>query len=277
MNQEQPLPADIRDRFVDPSGEAFRRVVGVMARLRAPGGCPWDAEQTHASLARHLLEETHEVLEAIDKGDLDALREELGDLVLQVIFHSEIAFEEDAFAIADVLDDLGDKLVRRHPHVFGDVSVDGPDDVLANWERSKRAEKGTGVMDGIPSALPALARASKVHRRAIQSGFEWSGVDHFWSKLTEELGELRAELEAGPGYNAERVEAELGDVLFMVASLAQQLGVEPETALRKMLARFEARFRSMERSAKADDRELESLSPLEWGQYWEAAKQEADS
>jgi MazG family protein len=244
-----------------------------MAKLRAPDGCPWDREQTHESLARHLLEETYETLEAIDRGDLDNLREELGDLLLQVVFHAEIAEEERAFGIADVVESLRAKLIHRHPHVFGDVVVSGADEVLANWEASKRKEKGTGVMDGIPAAMPALARAAKVHRRALQVGFRWRGIEGFLEKLDEELGELRAELDA-PTRDDGRIESELGDVLFMIASLAQHLDVEPETALRKMLERFEGRFRAMERLATSEGKGLESLSGEEWGRYWEQAKQE---
>jgi MazG family protein len=258
--------------FVVPSGDAFRDLVRVMAKLRAPDGCPWDAKQTHDSLARHLLEETYEVLEAIDANDLAGLREELGDLVLQVIFHSEIAYEEGAFTVADVLDDLRAKLIKRHPHVFGDVEVSGSDEVLANWEKIKRSEKGTGVLEGIPKALPALARAAKVHRRALQVGFRWQGLEGFLDKLDEELAELRAELHA-PSREVARIEEELGDVLFMVASLAQHLDVEPETALRQMLDRFTTRFEAMEGQAQAEGRELESLSPSEWQGYWERAKQ----
>src|SRR5688500_17793879 len=213
------LDPKVASGFVEPSADAFRRLVAVMAKLRAPDGCPWDREQTHESLARHLLEETYETLEAIDAGDLDHLREELGDLVLQVIFHSEIAFEQGAFGVADVPDDLRTKLVRRHPHVFGRGGVGGlppqdgermtAADVYANWERNKRAEKGTGVMDGIPKALPALARAAKIHRRALQAGFRWQGIDGFLDKLDEELGELRAELET-PQRDSDRIESELG-------------------------------------------------------------------
>jgi len=261
--------------FVEPSADAFRDLVRVMAKLRAPDGCPWDAKQTHDSLARHLLEETYEVLEAIDHNDLAGLREELGDLVLQVVFHSEIAYEEGAFTVADVLDDLRAKLVKRHPHVFGDTEVGGAEEVLSNWERIKREEKGTGVMDGIPKAFPALARAAKVHRRALGVGFRWQGIEGFLDKLDEELAELRGELEA-PTRDVERVESELGDVLFMIASLAQHLDVEPETALRKMLERFEGRFRRMEAMASQARRTLESLSPEEWQRYWEEAKSQEE-
>ncbi len=262
----------MRARVIEPSGEAFRRLVEVMAKLRTD--CPWDREQTHESLARHLLEETYETLEAIDHNDLEGLKDELGDLVLQVVFHSNIAFEEDAFTIADVIDALREKLIRRHPHVFGNVQVSGPEDVKSNWERIKRDEKGTGVLDGIPRALPALARAAKVHNRALQVGFRWDGIEGFIGKLDEELAELKHELDSD-SRDPDRVTSELGDVLFMVASLAQHLDVEPETALRTMLDRFETRFRSMEAQAARDGRDVESLSGEEWGRYWEQAKQDA--
>jgi MazG family protein len=267
------LDPKVAEGFVEPSGDAFRRLVAVMAKLRAPDGCPWDQQQTHTSLARHLLEETYETLEAIEDGDLTALREELGDLVLQVVFHSEIAFEEGAFGVADVLDDLRAKLIRRHPHVFGDVTVRDAEEVHANWERIKRDEKGSGVLDGIPRALPALARAAKVHRRALQVGFRWRGIEGFLEKLEEELAELRAELTATQR-DADRIEAELGDVLFMVASLAQHLDVDPETALRSMLDRFTRRFNAMEAMAARDEMPLESLSADDWQRYWGRAKTE---
>lgn len=263
----------VADGFVAPSGDAFQRLVAVMAQLRGPDGCPWDQQQTHASLARHLLEETYETLEAIEDGDLAALREELGDLVLQVVFHSEIAFEEGAFGVADVLDDLRAKLIRRHPHVFGDVTVRDADEVHTNWERIKREEKGTGVLDGIPKAMPALARAAKVHRRALQAGFRWQGVEGFLDKLDEELAELRIEIE-NADRDQERMEAELGDVLFMIASLGQHLDVEPESALRRMLDRFTSRFREMEGFAADEERTVESLSAEDWQRYWELAKRQ---
>jgi tetrapyrrole methylase family protein/MazG family protein len=267
------LPPDVAERFVAPSGEAFRSLVEIMAKLRAPDGCPWDREQTHASLARHLLEETYETLEAIDDGDLDALREELGDLVLQVIFHSEIAFEEGAFGIADVMDDLREKLIHRHPHVFGDIKADTADEVYANWERNKRADKGTGVLAGIPRALPALARAAKVYRRAVGVGFEWEHDEDVIADLEDEVAELRAEVTASSP-DTSKIESELGDVIFSAVSVAQRFGIEPETALRTMLDRFTARFEHMERSIAADGRALESLSAEEWQRYWDKAKKE---
>jgi tetrapyrrole methylase family protein/MazG family protein len=259
--------------FVEPSGDAFRELVRVMAKLRAPDGCPWDREQTHSSLARHLLEETYEVLEAIDHGDLDALREELGDLVLQVIFHSEIAFEAGAFGVADVMDDLRNKLVKRHPHVFGETSVEGADEVLANWERIKRQEKGTGVLEGIPKALPSLARAAKVYKRATGVGFVFETDEDVLRDLEDEVRELREEV-TKPEPDVERINDEVGDVLFSAVCMAQRYEIEPETALRQMLDRFTARFEHVEAQARADDRELESLSLQEWQGYWNRAKQE---
>lgn len=270
------LDPAVEREFVEPAGDAFRDLVRVMAKLRGPDGCPWDAKQTHHSLARHLLEETHEVLEAIDDGDLASLREELGDLVLQVVFHSEIAYEEGAFTVADVLDELRAKLISRHPHVFGDLQVSGADEVLSNWEKMKRDTKRDtgrqGVMDGIPKTLPALARAAKVFRRGRQVGFRRDeDVADTLAKLDEEIAELRDELE-GPEPDTSRVEAELGDVLFIVAALGGYHGIDPEDALRRMLARAEGRFATVERLA--GDRDLESLSPEEWRGYWDRAKKE---
>jgi tetrapyrrole methylase family protein/MazG family protein len=265
------LGAEVRARVVDPSGDAFRRLVEVMAKLRTD--CPWDREQTHQSLAQHLLEETYETLEAIDRLDLDSLREELGDLVLQVVFHSNIAFEEDAFTVSDVLDGLREKLVKRHPHVFADVQVAGPAEVKSNWERIKRDEKGTGVLDGIPKALPALARAAKVYRRAVGVGFSFETVDEVVSDLEGEVAELREEL-ATATPDLERVSSEIGDVLFSAVCVAQRMDIEPETALRVMLDRFTKRFATLEMLASSDGRDLESLSKDEWEEYWKRAKEQ---
>jgi MazG family protein len=265
------LDPEITDGFVEPSGEAFKRLVAVMAKLRAPDGCPWDQQQTHETLARHLLEETYETLEAIEAGDLTALREELGDLVLQVVFHSEIAFEEGAFGVADVLDDLRAKLVKRHPHVFGDVTVADAEEVHRNWERIKRDEKGSGVLDSIPKALPALARAAKVYRRAVGVGFSFETVEDVFADLEDEVAELRAEVVADDP-DLVRVSDEVGDVLFSAVCVAQRFGIEPETSLRTMLDRFTSRFTAMEAMAADDARELESLSLSEWQGYWERAK-----
>src|SRR5881398_3034460 len=196
-------------------GERVLDLLRVMARLRGPDGCPWDREQTHQTLARHLLEEAHETIEAIDDGDPARLQDELGDLLLQVVFHAEMARQEGSFDVDDVAEGITSKLVRRHPHVFGDVEVDSAAEVLVNWERIKTEEKGERhVEDDIPVTLPALARAAKVQRRAAGTGFEWRTADAAMAKLREEV----AELEAAP---PERAEDELGDVLFAAVGLAR--------------------------------------------------------
>ncbi len=234
-------------------GERLLELLAVMHRLRSPGGCPWDAEQTHQSLARHLLEEAHEALEAIDAGDVDRLRDELGDVLLQVVFHAEVAMQAGEFDIDDVAAGITAKLVRRHPHVFGDVEVGSAAEVLVNWERIKSGEKGEHPLDDeIPATLPALARASKVQRRAAGFGFDWRSADGAMGKVREELREVE---EAPP----ERAEDELGDLLFAVAALARRLDVDPETALRKATRRFSDRFESMRTAAAEEGVALEAL------------------
>jgi tetrapyrrole methylase family protein/MazG family protein len=238
-------------------GQRLLDLIRVMALLRGPGGCPWDREQTHQSLARHLLEETHETLEAIDQGDVDRLREELGDLLLQVVFHAEMARQEGTFDVDDVAEGITSKLVRRHPHVFGDVEVDSADEVLVNWERIKSEEKGEHAVDEeIPATLPALSRAAKVQRRAAGSGFDWRTKDAALAKVHEELAELER---AGPG----DAEDELGDVLFAVASLGRRLNVDPETALRKATRRFSDRFETMKAAAEGEGVAMDGLSDEE--------------
>jgi tetrapyrrole methylase family protein / MazG family protein len=238
----------------DDEGERLLELVRVMARLRAPGGCPWDRDQTHRSLARHLLEEAHEVLDAIDAGDPDRLRDELGDVLLQVVFHAEIASEEGAFDVDDVAAGIVDKLIRRHPHVFGETSVSGPDEVLVNWERIKAQETGEReIEDDIPATLPALARASKVLRRAAGWGFDWRTDEGAMRKLREEVAELA---EAATPDEAER---ELGDVLFAAVAVARRLGVDPEGALRRTTTAFSERYERMQTRARDEGIDLGSL------------------
>ena len=247
-------------------GERLLDLIRVMARLRGPGGCPWDLEQTHQTLARHLLEEAHETLEAIDSGDPDRLRDELGDLLLQVIFHAEMARQEGTFDVDDVAEGITSKLVRRHPHVFGDAHVDSVAEVLVNWERIKGEEKGERAVDEeIPATLPALARASKVQRRAAGSGFDWRTKEGALGKVREELEEL---VLAPP----DRSEDELGDLLFAVAALGRQMGVDPETALRKATRRFAERFERMKAEAANEDVKLEELSEVELLQRFRSAR-----
>ena len=227
---------------------AFDRLVEIMARLRGPGGCPWDREQTHESLREYLLEETCEVLEAIDLADDGKLAEELGDLLLQVVFHAQMASEDDRFDIAEVCDRINDKLISRHPHVFGDVDgVETADAVLPLWERQKQREAGyearQSALDGIPVTLPTLARSYKLQRRAARAGFDWPDQDSRLDKVAEELKELAEAVAAG---DQSAAEDEYGDLLFMVVNAGRGLGLQAEDALRRANAKFERRYRAAE-------------------------------
>jgi MazG family protein len=246
-------------------GERLLDVVRVMQRLRGPGGCPWDAEQTHQTLGRHLLEESHETLEAIDAGDLERLKDELGDVLLQVVFHAEMARQEGAWDVDDVAEGLARKLIRRHPHVFGDVDVDSAAEVLVNWEKIKTQEKGAehGVDEEIPATLPALARAAKVQRRAAGSGFDWRTTETALARVHESLGIVDEDTAADVEHSAEQTEEALGDLLFAVAAVGRKLGVDPETALRRATARFADRFERVKETAQRDGVDLESLSDEE--------------
>jgi MazG family protein len=255
-----------------PTSEEGRRLldlVKVMARLRGPHGCPWDREQTHETLARHLLEESHELLEAIDRGDSDAIRDELGDLLLQVVFHAQMASDDGRWDVDDVARGLVEKLVHRHPHVFGDVEVSGADEVLTNWERLK-AEEGSGsrvaVDDEIPATLPALARASKVQRRAAAWGFEWRTSDSALAALREELEELA---EADPASEAEE---EIGDVLFATVAVARKLGVDAETALRRTIRGFSERYERFMALAAETGLDVETITDEDLRRVFRAAR-----
>ncbi len=247
----------------------------VTARLLGPHGCPWDRRQSHQSLRAGLLEETYEVLEALDAGDDAALAEELGDLLLQVMVHSEMARQAGRFDYGDVLAQITAKLVRRHPHVFGERSVSGNDEVLANWEQIKageRAAKGQqrqSVLDGIPAGLPALATAQKLLGRAARTGFEWPDISEAWAKVEEELAELRAADQSG---DAQERFAEFGDVLLALSKWAHQCGIDAEAALREAGARFRRRFGWMEQSLATEGRSLADCDPAEMLQRWQAAK-----
>lgn len=236
-------------------GERLLDLIRVMARLRGPGGCPWDREQTHRSLARHLLEETHEVLEAIDADDRERLREELGDVLLQVAFHAQMAADDGAWDVDDVAEGIVRKLIRRHPHVFGDVEVAGADEVLVNWERIKAQEKGERpVEDDIPETLPALARAAKVQRRAAGWGFGWRTLEGALEALRQEVAEL--ERQAGP----DDAEEEIGDVLFATVAVARRLGVDAESALRRTIRGFAGRYERFMTLVRERGLDLEAMS-----------------
>ena len=268
MTPDDPL-AHVPEGPVPSSqqGERLLDLVRVMARLRGPGGCPWDREQTHRTLARYLLEETHEVLEAIDADDRERLREELGDVLLQVAFHSQMAADDGAWDVDDVARGIVEKLIRRHPHVFGEIEVSGADEVLVNWERIKAEEKGEKpIEDDIPPTLPALARASKVQRRAAGFGFDWRTKEGALAKLREEVEELEE------ARTPEEAEEELGDVLFAAAAVARKLGVDPESALRRTTTRFAERYEAMLARAREEGVDLASLSEDDLLAYFRDAR-----
>ena len=296
------------------TGERFERAVSIMARLRGPGGCPWDREQTFDSIKPYTLEETYEVLEAIDNRDWDELSSELGDLLLQVLFYAQMAHEENSFSIDQVLDRLSQKLVDRHPHVFGDVKAETSSDVLRNWEalkaeeKKKRLEAGGGksaedgggnehsqsVLAGVSSGIPALLEAYKLSSRAAHVGFDWPTVGGLFEKLHEETQELQKELEQVPapvprpqisgvaGSRGKqlsedlraRLEDEVGDLFFVLVNIARYLSLDPESALRKTNRKFKRRFQWMEEQLRASGRSPEQSSMEELESLWQQAKRQ---
>jgi tetrapyrrole methylase family protein/MazG family protein/ATP diphosphatase len=257
--------------MADPTdGSTLPRLVAIMQRLLAPGGCPWDREQTLQSLRPYVIEEAFEVVDAIDRGSPEDLREELGDLLLQVVFQAELARAAGWFGPDDVVAAICDKLVRRHPHVFGDVRVSGASEVVTNWEIIKAEEKrGRGALDGVPLALPSLLRALRMGEKAARIGFDWPEAAGARDKVDEELRELDRAVSSG---DREAVEDELGDLLFATASYARKLEIDPEAALRKTLQRFASRVKAVEQAAAAAGRTPESMSAAELDALWQAAK-----
>ena len=239
--------------------------------LRAPGGCPWDAEQTHQSIRRNFLEEAYEAVEAIDEGSPEHLREELGDVLLQIVLHAQMEREAGRFDLNGVADGICKKLIYRHPHVFGDVQVSGTGEVLSNWEALKRKEKGqatnTDALEAVARSLPALWRAEKVQKKAKKAGFDWPDISGALDKLSEELGELRQAVEAGSG-----AEEELGDLLFSAVNAARFLGADPEEALQAATDKFIRRFRQVEALAAREGRRMEDMPLEELDRLWETAK-----
>jgi MazG family protein len=293
------------------TGERFERAVSIMARLRAPGGCPWDREQTFDSIKPYTLEEAYEVLEAIDNRDWDELTGELGDLLLQVLFYSEMAREQGSFSIDDVLDRLSKKLVDRHPHVFGDVKADTSAEVLRNWEALKAQEKKNrlqargekaatekekpeSVLAGVSSGIPALLEAQKLSSRAARVGFDWPNIEGLFDKLHEETDELREELKAVPAPGPQpqgsgvagagrqelsenlrgRVEDEVGDLLFVLVNIARYLALDPESALKKTNRKFKQRFQWIEDKLRAEGRRPQEASMEELESLWQQSKQQ---
>jgi tetrapyrrole methylase family protein/MazG family protein len=254
-------------------GVAFERLITIMAQLRGPDGCPWDREQDLESLRTYLLEEAYEVLEAIDTASVEDHREELGDLLLQIVFQARIREEEGAFDARDVVNGLAEKLVRRHPHVFGDGRADSPDAVVENWETIKRSEKKQrhSILDGVPVAAAALLRSQRLQEKAARAGFDWEEAQDVWHKVEEEMEELR---QAEMSEDREAIEAEVGDLLFSVVNLARHLGVDAEDSLRNSSRRFERRFREVEQRLQAKGRTPSDASLAELDDLWDQVKQE---
>jgi MazG family protein len=255
--------------------QSFDELVETMRRLRAPGGCPWDREQTHGSIRKYLIEEAYEVAEAIDRGDFDELRAELGDLLLQVVFHSEMAAEAGRFDVDAVCRGISAKLHRRHPHVFADTTVADADEVSRNWEQIKARERGpdASILDGVPRALPALQRGERLGEKAARTGFDWRRAEDVLAKIDEERREVADAVASG---DRGRIEEEIGDLLFAVANLARKLDIEPEQALGRALDRFETRFRHLEAAARNEGADLTRLEETELEARWQAAKRAVD-
>lgn len=252
---------------------AFAELVRIMARLRAPGGCPWDREQTHRSIKPYLIEEAYEVAEAIEHGNATELCHELGDLLLQVVFHAEMAAEAGQFTIHDVVQAINEKLVRRHPHVFADAAVADKEEVLRNWSRIKAEEReesaDRSALAGVPRTMPALLRAQRLGEKAAHVGFDWAAPSGVLRKVREEVDELE---EALAGQDRKAVEAELGDLLLALSSLARHLDLRAEDALARSADRFERRFRHMESRLRLEGRHLEAAADEEKDALWEEAK-----
>ena len=264
-------PAALYVPALDPIDDtrALTTLGYITARLRGPGGCQWDREQKHSSLTSYMIEEAYEVVDAIESGDTPDLVEELGDVLLQVVLHSQLAEEEGTFSLADVTETVSRKLVRRHPHVFGDVSVSGSADVLRNWEKIKRAEKGArraSALDGIPPALPALAQAQIMGRKAAKMGFDWPDAGAVLDKIGEEFAELRN------ATTAESRRDEMGDLLFALTSVCRHLGLDAEETLRAAVRKFQQRFRRVEAYAQERSLDLTALDPAELDALWEESK-----
>ena len=260
--------------MTQPPGVLFERLLEIMARLRGPGGCPWDREQTPESLKPFLIEEAYEVLEAIESKRPAALEEELGDLLFQVVFHAHIAAEQREFTVVDVLRRLIDKMTTRHPHVFGQATVDTPDQALVQWERIKQREAqdagaARSVIDGVPRALPSLIRAQRVTSKAARVNFDWPDARAAWSKVEEECREAAAALASE---DHPRIEEELGDVLFSVVNVARLTSVDAEHALHAAIEKFRRRFTSMEEELRAQGKSVAGVSQHELEQSWEAVK-----
>tara|TARA_B100000029_G_scaffold111535_1_gene103539 strand:- start:154 stop:936 length:783 start_codon:yes stop_codon:yes gene_type:complete len=252
------------------AAEKFVELLEIVEKLRGPDGCPWDKEQTHASLLPYFLEEAYEVMESVEEEDWDTFREELGDIMLHVALQSQIAQEDKKFTVTDALKIVNEKLVRRHPHVFGDKQTDVAFEAKQNWEATKHAEKNRkSRLDGVPPALPALTRAQRLQQKAAYAGFDWEHVDDVWSKLHEEIDELKSAHENG---DVDNVKEEIGDVLFSVVNLARYMDIPAEDMLRATNKKFVNRFQKIEEELEAKGKKLEESTLEEMDEIWERAK-----
>lgn len=260
------------------AGETFAAFVDTIAALRAPNGCPWDREQTHESIARNMIEEAYEAVDAIEQHDAAHLREELGDVLLQVVLQSQIAADAGEFTVADVCRDVNSKMIRRHPHVFGEAAAGSAEEVLSIWDNVKLAEKSAadaqaeepeGLLDSVPVSFPALLQAYKISRKAVAAGFEWDTVEDVWAKVEEEIAEFK---QACRSDDAQAKELEFGDVLFSLVNVARKEGIDAETALRATCRKFRERWAFMEGAAWGQGKRIEELDMDEMQQLWDQAK-----
>lgn len=255
-----------------PRGASFERFQEIVAHLRAPDGCPWDREQTHLTLRKHLIEESYEALDALDSGDAEKMAEEFGDLLLQIVLNAQIASESNEFTMTDVICGIHDKIIRRHPHVFGDVEVSGVGNVLQNWERIKADERELnghsekGLLDGLPAALPGLVQAQEMQNRAARVGFDWPEIEGVLKKINEEIDEIQS------ATNVHEFASELGDLFFALVNLARWKGVDAESTLRETNRKFKKRFAYIENGARVMGRGLSDLSLEEMEDLWQSAK-----
>jgi MazG family protein len=266
------------------TGAKFEKLVGIMATLRGPNGCPWDKQQDFNSLKPMLVEEVYEVLEAVENNDFDGMSEELGDLLLHVLFNAQLGKEEGQFDVDTVIDKISEKLVRRHPHVFGDESASTPEEVIKNWEAIKAQEKAQklkdrtpeqrSLLEGIPTKLPAIHEAHQISSRAARVGFDWPDIEGIFDKLQEEVRELKEEISSGDENKRERLEDEIGDMLFVIVNIARYLKIDSESALKRANRKFKARFQYMEKQLAEQGKSLEETSLADMEALWQKAKTE---
>lgn len=252
-------------------GSMFEKLVDIMSILRGPNGCPWDREQTHSSLRQYLIEETYEVLEVLDEENYPELCNELGDLLLQIVFHAQLATESQRFNIADIIEAITEKLIRRHPNVFSDVEINTAEEQSVNWEKIKKSEGKKSVIDGVPKAMSALLRAGRIQQKAATVGFDWLDQKPVWDKVNEELGELDEALQQK---DKTHIEEELGDVLFSLVNLSRFLNINPEDALRKTINKFSTRFQKVEAHFEGKGESMSEKSLEEMDEVWDKVKLE---